>query len=199
MSGQYESFANTPIGIALSDAIDTLERFSEFRALTEAGKPAVQAIARDVAPIIEALPTKKERDAASQFCGWYVAQIMRSSGYEIAQNRGRVSNAPYQTGAVWRQTDRAVQLVTARPPEAGSGRLELAVKQGDSGVVAEWIETKAVTSRTTGAVRKVHTISRQKPVKEACEEALAHAKRIGIPFVWITDPDHLFPKTDWPA
>jgi hypothetical protein len=198
MSSRFESFANTPIGITLSDAIDTFDRFSEFRALSEAGKPAVQAIARDVAPIIERLPTKEQRDAASQFCGWYVAQIMRSAGYEIAQSRGRVSDAPYQTGAVW-QANRAVQLVTARPPEAGSGQLELAVKQSDSGVVAEWTETKTVTSRTTGAVRRYHTISRQKPVKEACQEVLAHAKQMGIPFVWVIDPDHLFPKEDWPA
>jgi hypothetical protein len=201
MSNWFESFADTSVGTALADAIDTPERFFEFRTLSENGKPAVQAVAREVGPIIESLTTKRERDAASQFCGWYVGQIMRSSGYEIIQERGRVSDAPFQTGAVWKQIDREVQLVTAPPHVSAPGRLELDVKKGESGAaVAKWMLTLSARHRATGAVRRVHTIMspESKPVDEACREALGYAKRMGIPFVWVHDPLKLFPKTNWP-
>jgi hypothetical protein len=59
----------------------------------------VQAVASEVAEIIEALPTKAERDAASQFCGWFVGQIMRRLGYRVVQERGRVTGASFKTGA----------------------------------------------------------------------------------------------------
>jgi hypothetical protein len=201
MSNRFEAFAVSGTGIALADAINTTERFFEFRTLSENGKPAVQAIARDVVPIIEKLPTKKERDSASQFCGWYVGQIMRAAGYEIIQKRGRVGDAPFQTGAVWKQIDRGVQLVTAPPQVSMPGRLELEIKQGDCGsVVAEWTVTMTATSRVTGAVRRKHLImSPARPVDEACQEALGYAKRLGIQFVWVNDPSGLFPKENWPV
>jgi hypothetical protein len=154
VSNWFEAFADTPTGIALADITNTPERFFEFRTLSENGKPAIQAIAREVAPIIENLTTKRERDAASQFCGWYVGQIMRSAGYAIVQDRGRVSDAPFRTGAVWKQIDRKVQLVTARPQTSAPGSLELDVKQDDSGgAVAEWMVTMSATSRATKATR----------------------------------------------
>lgn len=62
-------------------------------ALSKIGKPAVQAVAAEVAEIIEALPTKTERNSASQFCGWFVGQIMRPLGYHVVQERGRVAGA----------------------------------------------------------------------------------------------------------
>ena len=200
MSNWFVAFADTPVGVALAEIVDTPERYLDFLVMSENGKPAVQAIAREVGPIIDALPTKQERVAASQFCGWRVAQIMRSAGYEIAQERGRVSDAPFQTGAVWKQINQEVRLVTAPPPAAGPGRVELEVKQRDNDtIVAERIVTMSATSRSTGVVRRVHILGGLRPVVEACQEAIAYAKRMGISDVWINDPDHLFPKENWPA
>jgi hypothetical protein len=43
-----------------------------------------------------ALPSKADKDAASQFCGWFVGQIMRRLGYRVVQERGRVTGAPFK-------------------------------------------------------------------------------------------------------
>jgi hypothetical protein len=200
MSNWFSSYASTPVGIALADAIDIPGRLFEFRALSEINRPAVQAVAADVTPIISALESKRDRDAASQFVGWYIGQIMRDAGYEVVQDRGRVSNAPYKTGAVWRQTNRSIQLVTEPPPVAGPGRLELRVtKDAGENIVASWTVTTSAMSRH-GQPRRVHTImSSPRPVEEALQEALSYAQRTGFPCIWINDPDHLFPKTDWPT
>jgi len=200
MSNWFEDFAGTPVGLALSEIIDTPERYLDFLTMTENRKPAVQAIGREVAPIINALPTKQERNAASQFCGWRVGQIMRSAGYEIVQDRGRVSDSPFQTGAVWKQVGQDVRLVKARPSVSGPGVVELKVELDNSGaVVGERTVTMTAKSPVTGAVRRVHIIGGKMPIIDACKEALGYAKRMGISSVWVDDPDRLFPSDQWPA
>jgi hypothetical protein len=200
MSNWFSSYATTNTGAQLADIIDQPEYLFEFRRLSEDGKPAVQAVARDVAPIINALPSKRERDAASQFVGWYVGQVMRDTGYEVAKERGRVTDAPYKTGAVWRQIASEPILVTEAPSVSGPGRLELRVVSDNGELVADWEVTTTATSRITGHPRRVHTIkSNRRPIKQAVEEALAYAKRFGFPAVWVNDPGRCFPKRDWPV
>lgn len=199
MSNWFAAFAQTPTGIALAEIIDEPERIFEFRSLSENGKPAVQAVARDVSAIISGLATKREQNAASQFVGWYVGQIMRDAGYEVVQERGRVSDGPYKTGAVWRQIEREPKLVSEAPPTAGLGRLKLQVTLDGSRVVADWEVTTTEISPVTHKPRRVHSIkSPMKPVEEAVAEALAYAKRYGFAEIWVFDPDLLFPREKWP-
>lgn len=192
-SKRFASYAETTIGQRLATLIDVPERVIEFRLMSSLGKPAVQAIAADVAPIINALPTKADRDSANQFCGWRVGQIMRELGYDLINERGRVSDAPYKTGAVWRHLDQPVEVVTSVP--VGRARVDLSVRKSEGGdVIADW---EAVIS-ARDAARRIHQIGAlSKPVRAAFREAVAYAERWGIPFLWVKDPSRLFPREQW--
>ena len=200
MSNWFTSYSATTTGQALADIIDDPEWFAAFRTLSEQGKPAVQAVAADVAPIIENLATKKERDAASQFVGWYVGQVMRDAGYNVVQERGRVSNAPYKTGAVWQLQSVEPRFTHEAPAVTSHGRLSLHIAlEADQGV-AEWELTTSETSQVTGRPRRVHRImSLKKPLAAAVSEVLAYARRYGYRMIWIHDPANLYPKAEWPT
>lgn len=194
MSNRFQSYSETPTGLRLIEAIDMPELIPEFLALSKIGKPAVQAAASEVAGIIEALPTKAERDAASQFCGWFVGQIMRRLGYRVVQERGRVTGAPFKTGAVWEREHGEVQIVSGLPA-ACPRRVELKVVRGTGGdVLGDW---QAVQT-ASGPTRRVHTIVESpKPVETALQNAKQYAAKWGFDIVWIQDPDRLFPREKW--
>jgi len=194
MGSRFQSYSETPMGLRLIEAIDIPELIPEFLALSKIGKPAVQAVAGEVAEIIEALPTKSERDAASQFCGWFVGQIMRRLGYRIVQERGRVTGAPFKTGAVWERANRDVQIV-GRLPVQCPRRVELKVVQGsEREVLGDW---QAVQTGTD-PVRRVHTIVESpKPVETALRNAKRYAEKWGFEIVWIQDPYRLFLRERW--
>ena len=103
MSAQFESYARTAIGRQLIAAIAPETRDREFKLLSRPSisKAAVYAIADEVRPIIEQLSSDGERKSANQFVGWVVGQRMRALGYRIVNERGRVKNATFKTGAVW--------------------------------------------------------------------------------------------------
>lgn len=194
MSNRFQSYSETPTGLRLIEAIDVPELIPEFLALSKIGKPAVQAVAGEVAEIIEALPTKSERDAASQFCGWFVGQIMRRLGYRVVQERGRVTGAPFKTGAVWEPESREVQIVSGLPVPCPR-RVELKVVKGAEGeVLGDWHAVQTAT----GPTRRVHTIVESpKPVETALRNAKRYAEKWGFEIVWIQDPDRLFPHERW--
>jgi hypothetical protein len=191
MSNWFTGYSRGETGRALARIIGRPDRMLEFRLLSKLGKPAVQAIASDVSTIIERLPTKAERDAASQFCGWYVAQLMRRAGYEIAQDRGRVSDAPFKTGAVWRR-ERPVQIVhgPVPPPLDEQGRVELGVARNEAGeVIGRW----RIDSTRSGLVDHFYTITAlDEPIEVSFREAYDWAERYGFSTLWINDPDGLF-------
>lgn len=192
MSNRFQSYADTETGRALAAAMDAPEFIPEFRALSKIGKPAVQAIAPEVAPTIEALPRKAERDAASQFCGWFVGQVMRRLGYRVVQERGRVTGAPFKTGAVWEPENRTVQVVNSLPPNC-SRRIEIKVLRADDGdVLGEWNAVHTASDPT----RRVHTIVEvPKPIAIALQHAKLYAEKWGFNVIWIQDPQRLFPIT----
>lgn len=194
MSNRFQSYSETPTGLRLIEAIDVPELIPEFLALSKIGKPAVQAVAAEVAEIIEALPTKSERDSASQFCGWFVGQIMRPLGYRVVQERGRVTGAPFKTGAVWEAEGREVQIVSGLPTPCPR-RIELKVIRGTDGdVLGDWHAVQTAT----GPTRRVHTIVESpKSVEIALRNAKRYAEKWGFEIVWVQDPDRLFPRERW--
>ena len=194
MSNRFEAFGETPTGRALGAIIDAPELVPEFRALSGIGRPAVQAVASHVSGIIEALPTKADRDAANQYCGWRVGQRMRGLGYRLVRERGRVSGAPFKTGAVWAYRNDEVRLVRSLP-HGTTRRIELVVKRlGTDEIVGEW---SAVQSGADPG-RRVHTfVEGPKVIKTAVENARAYARRWNFGFVLIRDQDNLLPDDWW--
>ena len=190
MSNRFQSYAETNVGRTLSWLMDAPEFIAEFRALSRIGKPAVQAVAADVTPTIEALSSKADKDAASQFCGWFVGQIMRRLGYRMVQERGRVTGAPFKTGAVWESENQAVQVVSSLPPKC-SRRIEMKVWRAEGGeLLGEWHAVHTASN----PVRRVHTIVEvAKPVAFAFQHAMQYAEKWGFNVVWVQDPERLFP------
>jgi hypothetical protein len=189
MSNWFPNYRMTETGRALTQIIQRPDRMLEFRLLSNLGMPAVQAIASDVTPIIDSLTTKAERDTASQFCGWAVGQLMRRAGYEVVQERGRVTEAPFKTGAVW-QRERGLQIVDAPPPDEGQGQVELGVRRDENGeVIAGW--RLVSTSTTTQVFYEI--VSKDEPIELAFLAACDYAERYGFPTLWINDRDKLFP------
>ena len=193
MSNRFEAFGETPTGRALGAIIDEPELVPEFRALSGIGRPAVQAVAPHVSAIIEALPTKADRDATNQYCGWRVGQRMRGLGYRLVRERGRVTGAPFKTGAVWAYRNREVRVVRSLP-QGTTRRIELKVKQpGTDEIVGEWW---AVQSGADPG-RRVHTfVEGPKALETAIENARAYAKRWDFGYLLIRDPNNLL-LDDW--
>ncbi len=198
MSHWLTTYGGTETGLRLTEIIDQPEHFAAFVTLSEQGKPAVQAVAQDVAATIAALPSKKERDAACQFVGWYVGQMMREAGYVVVQERGRVSEAPYKTGAVWAPGPIEPKLTLTQPAMRPQGRLQLNVSMGKDSVAADWELTTSDKTRS-GTPRRVHRImSVKKPIAAAVAEVIAYARRRGHALIWVVDPGNLYPKAEWP-
>jgi len=193
MSNWFERYLGTPVGVRLADIVDTPENMAAFGVLSSEGKPAVQAVAGDVGPVIDALPTRRERHSANQFVGWFVGQMMRGAGYRIVRDRGRVSNAPYKTGAVWQLVETDPVFTRQAPAMATNGRIAITVSRQDTQVVAKWDVATSETSPITGVPRRVHEIrSITKPVYEAVREVRDYARRHGFTSIWVRDPENLF-------
>jgi hypothetical protein len=190
MASRFETYETTENGKLLADIIMMPEMISEYVTLSRLGKPAVQAIANDVAPVIEALQTKAERDAANQFVGWRVAQIMRGLGYILVQERGRVTGAPYRTGAVWSYEPGQVK-VSLSLPEGIVRRVDVRVKVNKQGNVVADIDASDVGQ---GQVHRVHRVLKVgMPINEAVPFAVGYAERHGFGYVHVLDGERHLP------
>lgn len=190
---RFDNFAATRTGQALHALVALPEMVPAYVALSAIGKPAVQALAGFVSPVISALPSKSERDAASQFVGWAVARIMRDLGFRLIKERGRVSGAPYRTGAVWQEVPMEVRIVRSLPG-ATPRRIELRIKASDDGPVGEW-EAVHTAGDPLRRIRTVMEISQS--LSEALAHAIAYARRWRYPVIFVHDPQNLVPDP-WP-
>jgi len=120
------------------------------------------------------------------------------AGYVVVQERGRVSDAPYKTGAVWALVPTEPKLTWDSPPMMPQGRLQLKVSMGKNGAVADWELTTSDKTRS-GTPRRVHQImSVKKPVAAAVIEVIAYARRHGHALISVIDHGNQYPKADWP-
>lgn len=97
---RFEHFGKTALGQRLSALIDTPERYIEYRAFSREGFPAVTALVSAMKAELAGLDTR-ERDAAKQFVGWRVGEIMRRHGHEVGKKAARVPGGFFTVGAVW--------------------------------------------------------------------------------------------------
>ena len=86
----------------MAEIVIAPERYGEYRAFSREGFPAVTALISLVKSTLEALRRTKRRefDAAKQFVGWAVGQIMRDHGHKIV-GRSRVPGGLFTVGAIW--------------------------------------------------------------------------------------------------
>jgi len=117
---------------------------------------------------------------------------MRGSNYEIVSERGRVLDASFKTGAVWKQK-KGPKIVTS-VPEGGRARIDFRVKKEHGDIVADW-ETVISASDPVRRIRQIGGL--KQPVHDAFHDAIEYAQRRGIPVLFIQDSEQLFPKMKW--
>ena len=102
MITRFESYGRTPLGRRLAAITSTPERYAEYRAFSREGFPAVTALVSLIRPELERVQqsNRREFDAAKQFVGWAVGQIMRDHAHKIV-GRSRVPGGLFTVGAIW--------------------------------------------------------------------------------------------------
>lgn len=107
MHSRFDLFRTTPLGRQLEALITAPHRYTEYAALSRAEVPAVAALVHELQT---SFPQVAHDQAARQFCGAAVAEVMRSRNHEILRPRGRVPGGFFSYGAVWTPFPRATAL-----------------------------------------------------------------------------------------
>jgi hypothetical protein len=101
MHPRFEAYRKTELGQQIESIARREQHFYGYELLSWQKMPAVIAVARQIAPLLEGL-TAAQRDEAKQFCGAAVGEVMREHGYEIVNPRGSArASGVFTLGAVW--------------------------------------------------------------------------------------------------
>jgi len=105
----HAEFEKTSVGQRLAQIARDPQHLYGYRLMSRLDVPAVQAIAWEVKPLLDAIDDPRARDFAKQFCGAVVGEEMRNAGFEIAKDakgrerRGAVPRGGvFSRGAIWR-------------------------------------------------------------------------------------------------
>ncbi|MBM1169958.1 DinB family protein [Microvirga arabica] len=98
MHSRFDEFRATPLGQQLEALANAPERYLEYAALSRVGVPAIAAIVHDLQTHF---PEIAGNQAARQFCGAAVAEVMRLHHHDVLRPRGRVPGDLFTYGAIW--------------------------------------------------------------------------------------------------
>jgi hypothetical protein len=114
MTTPCERYGGTEVGRRLAVIINDPARYAEYRAFSRESYPAVMALVSLVRPELERLRRSdpKSFDAAKQYVGWAVGQVMRTHGHQIVGRR-RVRGGLITQGAVW-TSEPVIKAVTTK-------------------------------------------------------------------------------------
>lgn len=177
MSNRFEKYAQTEEGHALVRVIEASDNVAKYREHSLAGRPALQALTPVLAPMLEALASKKDQDFLRRFAGYWVGKVMRGVGFRSVREGKRIPGSIIGTGTVWAVDPSGIRVLAARPEDCAN-RIELKVYRGADGQpTAEW---DAVQSVEKGA-----------PPAAALAGAKDYATKWGINTIVVHDPDGL--------
>jgi hypothetical protein len=118
MTTPCERYGSTKIGRRLAAIINEPARYPEYCAFSREGYPAVMALGSLVRPELEQLrdadPTAFQ--AAKQYVGWAVGQVMRAHGHREVKRR-RVPGGLITLGTTW-DAEPVVKLAARRAAKA---------------------------------------------------------------------------------
>jgi hypothetical protein len=102
MTTPSEHYGHTEVGQRLTAIVNERARYAEYCAFSREGYPAVTAIVSLVQRELKELRRSdlKAFDAAKQYIGWAVGQVMRAHGHHIVGRR-RVPGGLFTLGAIW--------------------------------------------------------------------------------------------------
>lgn len=98
MHSRFNELRKTKLGKGLESLLSSPKKYVEYAALSRAGLPAITAAVHELE---ELFPIVRSDQAARQFCGAVVGEVMRDAGHEILRPRGRVSGNLFTYGTVW--------------------------------------------------------------------------------------------------
>lgn len=177
MSNRFENYAQTQEGMAFVRVIEASDNVAKYREHSLAGRPALQALTPVLAPMLEALASKKDQDFLRRFAGYWVGKVMRGIGFHSVREGKRIPGSIIGTGTVWAIDPEGIRVVDVRPKDCAS-RIELKVYRGADGQpTAEW--------------EAVHSIEKAAPAAAALAGAKDYATKWGINTIVVHDPDQL--------
>lgn len=118
MHSRFNELRKTDLGKELESLLSSSKKYVEYAALSRAGLPAIAAAVHELEGLF---PIVKSDQAARQFCGAVVGEVMRDAGHEILRPRGRVAGNLFTYGAVWtpfpieKDADQIVQSMSGVP------------------------------------------------------------------------------------
>lgn len=139
MHSRFDEFRSTPLGRQLEALIDNDVRYPEYAALSRVGMPAVAALIHDLQTYF---PEIADDQAARQFCGAAVAEVMRRHYHDIVRPRGRIPGGYLTYGAVW--------TPLPRRPEFGELLGQMLAMPDDVAAAAAEIPSRKWNSRPAG-------------------------------------------------
>ena len=139
MHSRFDEFRSTPLGRQLEALIDSDTRYPEYAALSRVGMPAVAALIHDLQTYF---PEIADDQAARQFCGAAVAEVMRRHYHDIVRPRGRIPGGYLTYGAVW--------TPLPRRPEFGELLGQMRAMPDDVAAAAAEIPSRRWNSRPAG-------------------------------------------------
>jgi len=118
MHSRFNELRKTALGQELESLLSSSKKYVEYAALSRAGLPAIAAAVHEIE---EQFPVVRSDQAARQFCGAVVGEVMRDAGHEILRPRGRVIGNLFTYGTVWtpfpiqKDTDQIVKSMSGVP------------------------------------------------------------------------------------
>lgn len=118
MHSRFNELRKTHLGQELESLLSSSKKYVEYAALSRAGLPAIAAAVHELEDMF---PIVKSDQAARQFCGAVVGEVMRDAGHEILRPRGRVAGNLFTYGTVWtpfpieKNADQIVQAMSGIP------------------------------------------------------------------------------------
>ncbi|PIX67664.1 MAG: hypothetical protein COZ43_00285 [Sphingomonadales bacterium CG_4_10_14_3_um_filter_58_15] len=103
MTGRFDDFENTELGLQLDSLINQKDRLIEMKAFSREGFPAVTALVSEMGEVLKDYKKTdiKKFNFAKQFVGDRVAKIMREAGYKKIKTQKSVPGKLFTVGAVW--------------------------------------------------------------------------------------------------
>lgn len=177
MSNRFEKYAQTEEGQAFVRVIEASDNVAKYREHSLAGRPALQALASILAPMLDALASKKDQDFLRRFAGYWVGKVMRGLGFHSVREGKRIPGSVIGTGTVWAIDPQGIRVLDVRPADCAN-RIELKVYRGPDGQpTAEW--------------EAVQSVEKAAPAATALAGAKDYATKWGINTIVVHDPDHL--------
>ena len=186
MSNAFEVYQKTRTGRELGYVINRPDRILELRLFSYHGWPAIDAVSKEISPIIQKLVIEADQEEARNFADRLVEQRMLGAGFVVARD-----DRP-SMGVVWRR-ERPVDIVEQPGPITEAGTVELGVERDNHGaIIGRW---RLSLTALPPALLQHEIKGFRAPIEQAFQDAYRYADRYGFATLYINDRENCFRTT----